>query len=90
MRFTQVVPILLRSDRLQVGFYAADRTVTGSRTIRGRCLAQDKVTTGWPSLGWTTTKSGPWKVGWKDSPEPSPMREPNPKVLWICGCRFVG
>ncbi len=31
MRFTQVVPIPLRSDRLQVGFYIADRTATGSR-----------------------------------------------------------
>ena len=30
--------------------------------------------TGWPSLGWTTTKPGPWKASWKDSPEPRPMR----------------
>ena len=43
--------------------------------------------TGWPSLGWTTTKPGPWKASWKDSPEPRPMREPILKLLLICGCR---
>ena len=52
-------------------------------------LAQADATTGWPSLGWTTTKPGPWKASWKDSPEPRPMREPILKVLLICGCRFA-
>ena len=46
------------------------------------------ATIGWPSLGWTTTKPGPWKASWKDSPEPRPMSEPILKVLLICGCRF--
>jgi hypothetical protein len=51
--------------------------------------AQDDATTGWPSLGWTTTKPEPWKASWKDSPEPRPMREPILKVLLSCGCRFA-
>ena len=45
--------------------------------------------TGWPSLGWTTTKPGPWKASWKHSPEPRPMRDPILKLLLICGCRFA-
>ena len=54
-----------------------------------RLHAQDDATTGSRSLGWTTTKPGPWKASWKDSPEPRPMREPILKVLLICGCRFA-
>lgn len=54
-----------------------------------RWSTQDDATTGWPSLGWTITKPGSWKVSWKDLPEPRPMREPILKVLLICGCRFA-
>ena len=53
-------------------------------------LAQDDATTGWPSLGWAPTKSGPRKASWKVSFELRPMREPILKVLLICGCRFAG
>ena len=76
MKFTQIVPIPLRSDRLQVGFYVADRTVTGSRALGRRRLAQDDATTGWPSLGWTTTKPGLWRAIWEGSSEPLSMRGP--------------
>ena len=54
-----------------------------------RLHAQDDATTGSRSLGWTTTKHGPWKASWKDSPEPRPMRDPILKLLLICGCRFA-
>lgn len=61
--------------------------------LRGRSVSddqpQDDAITGWPSLGWTTTKPGPWKASWKDSPEPRPMRDPILKLLLICGCRFA-
>ena len=56
---------------------------------RRRRPAQGDATTGWPSLGRITTEPGPWKASWKDSPEPRPMREPNVKLLLICGCRFA-
>ena len=46
------------------------------------------ILTGWPSLGWTTTKPGPWKARWKDSSEQCPMREPILKLLLLCGCRL--
>ena len=58
-------------------------------TLRGTTL-RDDATIGWPSLGWTTTKPGPWKASWKHSPEPRPMREPILRLLLIWGCRFVG
>ena len=50
--------------------------------------AQGDATTGWPSLGWITMDPGPRKASRKDSPEPSPMREPILKVLLICDYRF--
>ena len=64
---------------------------TGAGSARSAVVARlrDDATTGWPSLGWTTTKSGPWTASWKDSPAPRPMRDPILKLLLICGCRFV-
>ena len=77
------------------GQYRQPRTVLRRRRLiapywrssaldRCRLPSQGDATTGRPSLGWTMTKPG-----WKDSPEPRPMRESIVKVLLFCGCRLA-
>src|SRR5699024_7938939 len=55
----------------------------------GRPGAQDPPAAGIPSEGWTTTKPGPWKPSWTDSPEPRPISEPILKSFLSCGWRFA-
>ena len=54
---------------------------------RRRRLSQDAANTGWPLQGWTTKEPWPWKVSWKDSPDPRSVRGSILKLLLICGCR---
>ena len=81
--------MLIWADNLQTCIVITSRSDVASCTLHCRRSIREDVITGCPSLGWTTTKPGPWKVGWKDSPEPRPMRDPILKLLLICGWRFA-
>ena len=78
--------ILMRADNLR----PVSQSLVARILLAARFVVSVQLTrTPRPSLGWPTTKPGPWKASWKDSPEPRPMREPILKVLLICGCRFA-
>src|SRR5699024_11279339 len=77
-----------RVERVQQG----QRWCGGHQDIgdtRGSTGSQASPAAGIPSEGSSTTKPGPWKPSWKDSPEPRPISEPTLKSFLSCGWRFA-
>ena len=61
----QTVSADRRADRRQFCIHrvvVVDRAVAGSRDPLRLPLAQDEVTTGWPSAGWISVEVGPRKA----------------------------